>query len=50
MAKTPPLGVRLDPDVKAALEMAAEADDRPLSAMIAKIVAQWVRREGWLKQ
>jgi hypothetical protein len=50
MAKTPPLGVRLDPAVKAALEKAAEADDRPLSALIAKIVAEWVRREGWLKR
>jgi len=50
MAKTPPLGVRLDPDVKAALERAAQADDRSLSALIAKIVAEWVRREGWLKR
>lgn len=50
MAKTPPLGVRLDPEVKAALERAAAADDRPLSALIAKIVAEWVRREGWLKR
>ncbi len=43
MAKTPSIGVRLDPSVKAALERAAKADQRPLASLIAKIVTEWTR-------
>ena len=50
MPKTPSVGVRLDPEVKAALEKAAAADARKLSSLIAKIVSEWVRRNGWLKR
>lgn len=49
MPKTDPIGVRLDPEVKAALERAAAADDRSLSAMAHKIIAEWLRKNGWLK-
>lgn len=46
MAKTTPVHVRLDHSVKAALERAAEADHRSLSALIQIIVADWLRRKG----
>ena len=42
MAKTPPIGVRLDPDVKAGLERAAKADARSVSALAGKIISDWV--------
>jgi hypothetical protein len=50
MPKTPSVGVRLDPEVKAALEKAAAADARSLSSLIAKIVSEWVRRNGWVRK
>jgi hypothetical protein len=49
MPKTDPIGVRLDPEERAALERAAAADDRPLSALCRRIVAEWLRKNGWLK-
>jgi hypothetical protein len=44
MAKTPSVGVRLDPEVKEALEQEAKADRRSLSAFISKIVSEWVTK------
>lgn len=49
MAKTKHIGVRLEPDEREALERAAASDDRPLSALIRKIVAEWLRTNGYLK-
>lgn len=43
MAKKPFVGVRLDPETKAALERAAEADQRTVSAMAAKIITDTLR-------
>jgi predicted transcriptional regulator len=40
--KTDPVSVRLDPDVKAELEALATADDRSLSAYIARVLTQHV--------
>ena len=37
--------VRLDPVVKRAAERAAKADQRSLSAFIAKIVADWAKAQ-----
>lgn len=36
---------RLQPDVKLALTQAAAADGRSLSAMIAKIVSDWLKAQ-----
>lgn len=49
MAKTPPVGVRLDPEVRAALEQAAKADKRSLSAFIHKELEALAIARGWLK-
>lgn len=49
MTKEPALGVRLEAHEKAALERAAKADQRPLSAMIRKITTEWLRANGWLE-
>jgi hypothetical protein len=49
MAKSDPIGVRLEPEEKAALEKAAAADDRSLSALVRKILVEWLRKHGHLK-
>jgi hypothetical protein len=50
VVKTPSLGVRVKPEVKAALQAAAEADVRSLSSMVEKILTEWLREKGFLKQ
>ena len=49
MTKKPPIGVRFEPDELEALAKAAAADDRPPSALVRKIVAEWLRKHGFLK-
>jgi hypothetical protein len=49
MAKLNPLGVRLEPDTKAALEKAAADDRRSISSMIDRILIEWLRANGYLK-
>lgn len=39
MAKNSPIGVRLSPEERAELEAWASEDDRPLSALLRKIIA-----------
>ena len=48
VTKEPALGIRLELDEKAALDRAAKADQRTLSAMGRKIIADWLRANGWL--
>lgn len=38
MARTAALGFRIDPELKAALERAAKADDRSVSALVERIL------------
>lgn len=49
MVKRDPISVRLDPEQREALERAAAADARPVSALIRKIVGEWLAKNGWLK-
>ena len=46
MTKTDPIGVRLEPDEKAALERAAAADDRSMSALARKVIVEWLKKHG----
>jgi len=48
MVKTAPLGFRVDPEIKAALERAAVADGRSVSAMVERLLAEGLRRRGYL--
>jgi hypothetical protein len=48
MVKTPSLGVRVQPEVKAALEKAAADDVRSVSSLIEKIAVEWLRERGYL--
>ena len=45
----PPLSVRFDHDIRAALEKAAKADMRPVSHLVQKIVADWLKEKGFLE-
>lgn len=49
MAKTHPLGFRVEPSVKEALEKAAKADMRSVSSLIEKILTEWLKTEGHLE-
>ena len=48
MAKTPSLGVRVQPETKAALDKAAKDDLRSVSSLIEKILVEWLRERGYL--
>lgn len=37
--------IRLGADERAALEKAAQAEDRPVTAMARKIITDWLRRQ-----
>jgi hypothetical protein len=48
MAKIYPIGTRLEPEEADALKRAAVADDRPVTALMRRIIAEWLRTNGWL--
>lgn len=48
MAKTPSLGVRVQPETKEALENAAKDDVRSVSSLIEKILTDWLKEKGYL--
>lgn len=47
--KTIPLGMRITPTLKRALDKAAEDDDRPLAAYVERAIAEHLRKKGYLK-
>jgi predicted transcriptional regulator len=49
MAKEPPIGVRLESDVRAALEKLAKQEDRSISYLISKIVTDYLRAKKLIK-
>ncbi len=50
MVKTPSLGIRVQPETKAALEKAAKDDDRTVSSLVERIVREWLREKGYLEK
>lgn len=48
MARTNPLGVRVEPEIKEALEKAAKDDDRSVSSMVERILKAWLTERGYL--
>jgi len=42
------LGVRVQPETKAALDKAAKDDLRSVSSLIEKILVEWLRERGYL--
>jgi hypothetical protein len=47
--KTALLNMRIDPEVKAAAELAASADHRSLSSLVEKLLADYCREHGFLE-
>jgi|GEM_PF-4288547 hypothetical protein len=45
----PPLSIRFDHGIRAALEKAAKEDMRPVSQLVQKIVADWLKEKGFMK-
>lgn len=50
MSKTAALGFRIPEDMKAALEAAAKADDRSVSALVTIILRDWLQQKGYLEK
>lgn len=50
MTKRDPIGVRFSDEERAALDAAAEEKSLALSAMVRMIVAEWLRKHGFLKR
>lgn len=50
MARTNPLGVRVEPEIKAALERAAKDDDRSVSGLVERILKAWLVEKGYLPE
>ena len=48
MAKTHPLGFRVEQDLKEALERAAKEDHRSVSSLVDKVLTEWAREKGYL--
>lgn len=46
--KTAPIGFRLTPEVKEAIEKAAKDDMRSVSSLVEKILVEWLRTHGYL--
>lgn len=46
--KTIPLGLRITPTLKKALDKAAAEDDRPLAAYVERVLAEHLRKGGYL--
>jgi hypothetical protein len=49
MTRTASIGIRVEPDIKAAAEKAAEADHRTLASLIEKLLIEHLRENGYLK-
>ncbi|MFI0845387.1 hypothetical protein [Mesorhizobium sp. IMUNJ 23232] len=48
MAKTHPLGFRIEQEIKQALTSAAKEDHRSVSSLVELIIAKWLRDNGYL--
>ena len=50
MEKVHHIGLRVDADTKAALDAVAAADSRTVSALIRKIIADWLAKNTFAKK
>jgi predicted transcriptional regulator len=48
MAKLDNVGVRLEPEEREALQRAADADDRSMSALARRVIVEWLRANSWM--
>ena len=50
MARTASIGIRVEPQLKEAVEKAAKDDDRTVAQYIERLLAAHLRKEGYLKK
>jgi hypothetical protein len=50
MAKSEAISVRVDPELKKALEKAATDDSRSIASLVEKISREWLKSKGYLKK
>ncbi|CAO3425843.1 ribbon-helix-helix protein, CopG family [Azospirillum argentinense] len=50
MARTAPLGFRIEPELKEALERAAKDDDRSVSSLVERVLKAWLIERGYLNK
>jgi hypothetical protein len=48
--RSTPLGLRVFPSLKAALEKAAADDSRTVASMAEKLLTEWLKANGYLKK
>ena len=49
MVRSASIGIRVEPEIKAAIEKAAEDDRRTVAALIEKVMVEWLQTKGYLK-
>lgn len=50
MTRTASIGIRVEPDIKAAAEKAAADDHRTVASLIEKLLIEYLRQQGYLKK
>jgi len=50
MVRTNSLGIRVEPEIKAALEKAARDDDRSVSSLVERVLKAWLIERGYLAE
>ena len=48
--KTAPIALRMRPELKAAAEAAAKADHRSLTSLVEKLLTDYCRKKGFLRE
>jgi len=48
MARTASIGIKVEPEVKAAVEKAAKADDRTMAQWVERLIVRALRDDGYL--
>lgn len=48
MAKSHPLGFRIEPEIKEALVKAAKDDHRSVSSLVELVIERWLKGRGYL--
>ena len=48
--KTAQVNLRIDPDLKAAADKAAAADQRSLTSLVEKLLSDYLKKTGYLKR
>jgi hypothetical protein len=48
--KSVPIGLRVTPSFKKALDAAAQADSRPVASLVEKVLSEFLKKHGFLNK